>query len=102
MFVALWEFEVKPGSELRFENAYGPSGDWARLFRTDSHFRETRLLRDPARPRCYVTLDFWDSREAYQAFKKLHQDAYAAIDRACEDLTERERNLGWFSEVTER
>jgi len=24
MFVALWEYEVKPGSEESFENAYGP------------------------------------------------------------------------------
>jgi heme-degrading monooxygenase HmoA len=100
MFVALWEFEVKPGCELSFERAYGPGGDWARLFRTDPHYRETRLLRDPARTRCYVTLDFWDSREAYQVFKKLHQDAYAAIDRACEDLTEREREIGSYSEIS--
>ncbi len=28
MFVALWEYEVKPGCEERFENAYGPGGEW--------------------------------------------------------------------------
>jgi len=43
MFVALWEYEVKPGCEERFENAYGPNGDWVRLFRNDSHYHETRL-----------------------------------------------------------
>jgi hypothetical protein len=32
MFLALWEYEVKPGCEERFENVYGPEGDWARLF----------------------------------------------------------------------
>jgi hypothetical protein len=35
MFVALWEYEVKPGEEERFEKAYGPDGDWVRLFRSD-------------------------------------------------------------------
>jgi len=28
MFVALWEFEVKPGCEERLEKVYGPRGDW--------------------------------------------------------------------------
>src|SRR5205814_3756608 len=42
MFLALWEYEVKSGCEERFESAYGPGGDWARLFRSDSNYRETR------------------------------------------------------------
>jgi hypothetical protein len=47
MFLALWEFEVKPGCEQRFQSVYGAEGEWARLFRTDPNFLETRLLRDP-------------------------------------------------------
>jgi hypothetical protein len=46
MFVALWEYEVKPGCEKRFEKAYGPYGGWARLFQSDSRYREMRLVRD--------------------------------------------------------
>src|SRR3979411_2418981 len=65
MFVALWEYEVKPGGEERFENAYGPAGDWVRLFRRDSHYHETRLVRDSFRPSVYLTMDFWESRPAY-------------------------------------
>jgi hypothetical protein len=49
MFVALWEFEVKPGCEERFEMVYGPDGDWAKLFRSDSHYHETRLVQDAFR-----------------------------------------------------
>ena len=32
MFLVLWEFEVKPGREKRFERVYGPDGDWASCF----------------------------------------------------------------------
>jgi hypothetical protein len=32
MFVVLWEFEVKPGCEERFETVYGPGGDWLPFF----------------------------------------------------------------------
>ena len=60
MFLALWEYEVKSGCEERFESAYGPGSDWARLFRSDSNYRATRLLGDPFRPAIYLTLDFWN------------------------------------------
>ncbi len=99
MFVALWEFEVKPGDEERFEKAYGPVGDWARLFRSDSNYRETRLLRDAFRPAIYLTLDFWDSREAYEKFMEAHKDEYKALDAAGEELTSKERRLGWYELV---
>jgi hypothetical protein len=63
MFVALWEYEVKRGCEERFEKVYGPEGRWARLFRSDPDYQETRLLRDAAGGAIYVTLDFWNRRK---------------------------------------
>jgi len=44
MFVALWEFEVKPGDQERFEGAYGHHGQWAKLFRHGKGYEGTRLL----------------------------------------------------------
>jgi heme-degrading monooxygenase HmoA len=87
MFLVLWEYEVKPGSEKRFEEVYGPAGDWARLFRTGPHYRETRLLRDPLRPNIYVTLDFWTSRKSYEEFLAAHKSEYQSIDSLGEHLT---------------
>ena len=57
MFVALWEFEVKPRSKKRFQKVYGPGGDWAKLFRSDSHYQETPLLHDPEHPARFQFLD---------------------------------------------
>ena len=99
MFVALWEYEVKPGCEERFENAYGPGGEWVRLFRSDSNYKETRLLHDPFRPTIYLTLDFWNSREAYQEFMAAHQKEYKTLDAAGEELTRSERRVGWYEMV---
>jgi heme-degrading monooxygenase HmoA len=101
MFVVLWEFEVKPGCEERFETVYGPSGDWARLFGRDPSYRETLLLRDPFRTRTYLTLDFWDSREAYEAFREANLSAYTTLDRACEALTSAERKIGSYGRLPE-
>lgn len=96
MFVALWEFEVKPGSEEKFEDIYGTQGTWVRLFRKSTEYRETRLLKDAIRERVYMTLDFWESRDAYDIFKKLHKTEYDSIDRACEGLTLCETKIGEF------
>ena len=101
MFVALWEYEVKPGGEERFENAYGPDGDWVRLFRKDSHYYETRLVRDAFRRGVYLTMDFWKSRGAYEEFTAVHRAEYEAIDARGEELTVEERRIGWFEMVAE-
>jgi heme-degrading monooxygenase HmoA len=93
MFVILWEFEVKPGSEESFVNAYRPDGAWVRLFQRDPHFRGTQLLRDPARTLWYFTIDFWDSESAYQDFLNANRGAYEELDRSTEGLTLQERHI---------
>jgi heme-degrading monooxygenase HmoA len=93
MFVILWEFEVKLGSEERFQSAYGPQGTWVLLFERHPQFRGTQLLRDPARPRFYFTLDFWDSESAYQDFLNANRAAYDELDRLNEGLTLQERHI---------
>jgi heme-degrading monooxygenase HmoA len=101
MFVILWEFEVKPGCEKQFEDRYGPDGDWARLFRRDPNYRETRLLRDAIRANRYITLDAWDSREAYENFQQENREEYQALDASFESLTVSETNLGSFMGVSQ-
>jgi heme-degrading monooxygenase HmoA len=75
MFVILWEFEVKPGSEQSFESAYGPEGAWVQLFRRDPGYLRTLLLKDPFRPPTYLTLDFWHSESAFQSFRNANHEA---------------------------
>jgi heme-degrading monooxygenase HmoA len=76
-----------------FEKAYGPEGEWVRLFRREAWYRGTRLLRDLGRERVYVTMDMWESREAYEEFRKKYAAEYAEIDRKREGLTIAKRNL---------
>ena len=93
MFVILWEFEVKPGSEERFQRAYGPAGPWVQLFDNDPHFRGTQLQRDPSRPLFYFTIDIWDSETSYERFLSANRTRYQEIDRNSENLTLRERRV---------
>lgn len=99
MFLALWEFEVKPGCEKRFLKVYGPEGDWATLFRRDANYQEIQVWHDPENPAIFLTLDFWTSRQAYEAFMATHASEYEELDAAGEGLTLRERKIGWFEKV---
>jgi hypothetical protein len=96
MFLALWEFEVKSGCAERFQSAYGPDGGWVRLFRTDPSFIETRLLQEPSALNKFVTVDFWQTRAAYESFKELNDAAYAELDKSFENLTAFENCIGMF------
>lgn len=97
MFVALWEFEVKPGCEEKFEKVYGADGTWAKLFARNAAYRGTRLAKDVERERVYLTLDFWETREAYEGFKKENGAEYERIDSECEGMTVREGKIGEYS-----
>jgi heme-degrading monooxygenase HmoA len=92
----VWEFRVRPGMEAEFERRYAPSGDWARLFAKAEGFLGTTLLRDPADPGRYVSIDAWADEGRFAAFKRVHAAAYAALDRECEALTESEVRIGSF------
>jgi hypothetical protein len=99
MFVVLWEYEVKPGCEKRFERVYGPGGHWDSLFRQDARHTGTHLFRDVTRPGVYLTADYWHSRSAYETFLAARGDEYKSLDAACEELTASERRLGWYEQV---
>lgn len=98
-FLIIWEFAVKPEIESAFEAAYGPEGAWVRFFREGKGYRTTNLLRDTHGNGTYLTLDFWDSRAAYEQFKKDHAQEYALIDAECASLTERETLIGHYEGI---
>ncbi len=99
-YLVIWEFQVKPEARLAFEQAYGPAGDWARLFSQSSDYRGTQLLRDTNRPGRYLTFDQWTSREAFRQFKQAHQADYDAFDQQCEALTDNESLFGEFESLS--
>jgi heme-degrading monooxygenase HmoA len=99
MYTCLWEFVVDAGARAEFERHYGADGTWVRLFRRAPGFVETRLLIDRADPGRYVTVDRWQSEEAYRAFRDSHAAQYAELDAECGKLTRAETFLGAYLEM---
>jgi hypothetical protein len=98
-FVILWEYQVRGGMEKSFEKVYKPDGDWALLFIQDQAYIGTELIHNLKSTRTYVTLDFWVSRAACDAFLEQHSAEYKALDEKCELMTESEREIGRFERV---
>ena len=96
MHAILWAFEVRPGSEAEFERAYAADGEWAQLFRRSAGYLGTELLRDAERRRHYSTIDRWESREAFAAFRRDNRVEYEALDARCAPMRVSERLLGRF------
>ncbi len=96
MFVRIWRFRARPDKVAEFRAAYGPRGNWAALFRDARGYLGSELLESAADPRTHVTLDRWESAEAWEAFLRARPDEYAALDRRCESLTSDEAEVGAF------
>ena len=65
----------------------------------DRRHQKTLLLRDPARPLFFYTLDFWESEIAYDEFLLNNKSSYEALDRATEGLTDAERLIGRYNQA---
>lgn len=100
VFIVAWAFHVNPEHRRDFERAYGPDGDWGRLFGSGAGYLKTELHRDPENRGRYITLDFWRTREQYEAFREQSRSAYLEIDATCERFTKEEQLLGDFADLT--
>ena len=97
-YVVLWEFEARAEQQAEFERHYGPHGSWAILFLEAPGYVETQLLKDRSQSLRYVTIDRWESVDAYRAFRARYARRYEELDRLCEGLTTHEVSLGEFSD----
>jgi len=96
MFIIIWEFTVKPDQINVFEQAYGPQGEWAALFKQYPGFIKTELLKDAIVSGRYLTCDYWETEQDYQAFKNAQNGDYIILDKGFESLTMNEKFVGNF------
>lgn len=96
MFLRIWRFQIRPEKTEEFRSIYGPSGNWAGLFRRITGYLGSDLLQSTTEPDTYFTIDRWESPEAWAAFLRAWGDDYAALDRRCESLIAAETEVGEF------
>ncbi len=90
----LWRFVVPPAREARFIAAYGPQGDWARLFREARGFLRVELWR--GEDGSFLTADHWQSNDDFDRFQESLGPRYHALDAELEGLASDETFIGAF------
>jgi len=96
--VRTWRFRPAAGRQREFELAYGPDGDWARLFRLGDGYLGTELVKlAPAGDR-YLTIDRWRSEADWQRFLEQHGAAYHELDRRLAPLCAEEEEIKHYSD----
>jgi heme-degrading monooxygenase HmoA len=93
MYVIVWKYEVLGDSEPDFRVAYGPDGDWARLFAKHDGYVATELIATD-QPRQYFTIDRWASAEAFDAYMERDLEEYRRLDQRFDALTLSEELVG--------
>ncbi|HET8712938.1 MAG TPA: antibiotic biosynthesis monooxygenase [Gemmatimonadales bacterium] len=96
MYWVVWSYDVKPEQVRAFERAYGPDGDWVRLFRRAPGYAGTELRRETDRAAHYLTIDRWNTRADYRRFRDAFRSEYALLDARCGALTDSEKRVGDF------
>ena len=94
--IRVWSFQPAPGREGEFAAAYSGDGVWARLFGQAEGFVGTRLLAPEEAGGRWLTLDEWQSRDAFDRFQQAQGDAYRTLDEELAGLTADERFVGAF------
>ena len=95
----VWEYTVNPEHVIEFERAYRSDGTWVDLFRRADGFVRTELHHDQGNPLLYITIDYWTSFEAWEAFRSKFAAEFEQLDAECEGYTEAEREIGRFVSV---
>ena len=90
----LWRFVVPSENEARFVAAYGPDGDWARLFAEARGFVRVDLWR--GEDGSFLTADHWQSRAEFDDFQANLGARYHALDAELEGLASEEIFIGAF------
>jgi hypothetical protein len=92
----VFAYDADPEGSRRFEQVYGPDGEWARFFRAGPGYLGTELHRSQGEPARYLVIDRWISSAAYDSFLDRHRDEYERRNRATQELYRRETPLGRF------
>jgi len=92
----MWAYRVSPERLDEFQELYGPNGSWFGLFRRAPGYLDTQLFQDRNESGRFITIDRWESEEAFVGFRADFAEEFDRLDRLGEGLTVEESALGEF------
>ena len=99
-YVYVWEFIVSADHASAFERTYGSSGEWVQLFRRGPGYLRSELYRDRSQPQRFITIDYWESKDAWDVFRTRFAKEFEALDAKCAAWTISEVEIGRFEPIS--
>jgi heme-degrading monooxygenase HmoA len=96
MVEIFYRYRVHHTQVRAFEHAYGPDGPWAKLFARQPGYKRTRLFRHKEDPSIYVTVDVWENKADWDAFRERYAEDYRRLDKQLALLKLEEHLLGFY------
>lgn len=101
-FAYIWEYIVIEEFLSEFEKIYGPQGDWVQLFKKAKGYFATELHHDISNTNRFITIDYWNTKEDRDNFRKISSKEFSLLDEHCKRFTEQETFIGDFDTTLRR
>lgn len=96
MHFIIWNYTVEASNQAAFQQEYGRSGAWFKLFETCDDYLGTDLLKNGT---TFMVIDKWISKEAYEEFMADCKTEYDQINTKSKGLYKDEQRVGEFETV---
>jgi heme-degrading monooxygenase HmoA len=93
VFVIIWRYSAAPDRDDDFRSAYGPRGEWSRLFSLGNGYLGTELVQC-GEPGLYITVDRWQNEADFDEFMAAVSTEYQDLDVRLSTLTTSEELIG--------
>ena len=97
MIAIMWQFDVKQGCEVEFEELYGADGAWTALNRQTRSYIGTSFLRDQNRSSRYLVIEYWSEMLVYEQHQRSRAGAIQSIEHRRTALIDAVEALGIFT-----
>ena len=94
MYLIVWKFQILPERRSEFLRRYASEGEWSRLFARAMGWQGTTLVALEGTTDIFLTIDRWESLDAWHRFRADFATEYEALDLACAGLTLMEERVG--------
>ena len=97
MIAIVWQFDVRPGQNARFEDLYGANGEWTAVNRRSRSYLGSSFLHDQNLASRYVMIEYWSEMLVYERHQANHHDDIDALTARRGELVATLEPLGIFA-----
>ena len=97
MIAIVWQFDVRSGRNLEFEEFYGANGAWSSMNRHSRSYLGSSFLRDQTVSSRYLMVEYWSEMVIYERHLISQQQKIAELEALRDALVASMEPLGVFT-----